>query len=117
LEQPFAFTKEYNMQDDRVVYVVNDGGHDYSDALRFGELEFLTRGTLDKFDTSTMYRECLSGLTDSTPEDYLLITSLTSLCSVASAMFAAMHGRLNLLIYKEGQYVLRAMAFNQGHNT
>ena len=87
------------------VYIVNRGAHDYTDAERFGDLVFCTEGSLNKQDISQMYRELLAALEDSVPEDFLVLTSLNSLCSIACAMFAARHHRLNLLIYSNGRYV------------
>lgn len=93
------------------VYVVNRGGHDYSAAERFGELTYCSDGEMDKWDINQMYRQMSQALDDSDPNDYILLTSLTSLCSVACGVFAARHGRLNLLIYKDGDYVSRTVIF------
>lgn len=95
----------------RKVYVPNKGPHDYRDAEAFGELVFCTVGSLDKFDTAQMYRELADALHDSIPEDYILLTSLTSLCSIACALFGHKHGRLNLLIHNKDGYVVRTVIF------
>ena len=95
------------------VYVVNRGGHDYRAAERFGELVYCSDGEMDKWDINQMYRQMSQALDGSGDEDYILLTSLTSLCSVACAVFAARHGRLNLLIYKDGDYVARTIVMNK----
>lgn len=95
------------------VYVVNRGGHDYSAAERFGELVYCSDGEMDKWDINQMYRQMSQALEDSVPEDYVLLTSLTSLCSVACSVFAARHGRLNLLIFKDGDYVARTIVMDK----
>lgn len=95
------------------VYVVNKGGHDYSAAERFGELVYCTEGQLSKFDTGQMYRELSGAMKDSEPEDYILLTSLTTLCSVAAALFGAKHQRVNFLIYKDDNYVERKLVMHQ----
>ena len=94
------------------VYVVNAGPHDYSPAKAFGELVYLTHGVIPKFDVGQMYRECAPILDKSAPEDYILITSLTSVCSVACSIFARKHGRLNLLMYKGNKYIVRTIVFD-----
>ncbi len=99
-----------------LVYVVNRGGHDYTAAERFGEILYCTDGSLDRYDTSQMYRQLVQSLEDSEQEDYILLTSLTSLCSVACAIFAHKHGRLNLLLYKDDGYVERKLVFNGSYN-
>ena len=94
-----------------LVYIVNKAAHDYSDAERFGDLVFCTDGALNRYDTSQMYRELYSSMKDSMEEDYILLTSLTSLCSIACAIFAHKHGCLNLLIHRDVGYVERKLVF------
>jgi len=100
-----------------VVYCVNRGGHDYSAAEAYGEVLFITEGKLAKYDASQMLRECEAAFADSTPDDYILLTSLTTLCSVACAIFAHKHGRLNLLIHKDDGYVERKLVLEVNGNT
>lgn len=94
------------------VYVVNRGGHDYSPAERFGTLVYCTEGNLSKYDTGQMFRQLLEAMHDSEPDDYILLTSLTTLCSVAAALFAHQHGRVNFLIFKDNDYVERKVLFD-----
>lgn len=91
----------------RRVYIVNKAGHDHSDAERFGEIVFLTEGNLDRFNTNNMYRQLVESMKKSESKDYLLLTSMTILCCMAAAIFARKHGRLNLLLYKDGKYIER----------
>ena len=97
----------------RKVFVLNKGAHNYSDAERYGDLIYCTDGAIDKLDIQQMFRELQPHIADSSPDDYILLTSLTSLCSVACAMFAAKHGRLNLLIFKGDGYISRSIYFNK----
>lgn len=103
------------------VFVVNRGGHDYRAAERFGTLVYCTDGELPRYNTSQMFRQIKHALEDSTPEDYILLTSLTTLNVVACSYFAHRHGRLNLLLFhakhgrsKDGEYLERVVTFNQG---
>jgi len=89
------------------VFIVSDGGHDYSDAERFGELVYCTEGVIRKDDIAQMYRELNDKLALAEPGDYLLISSLTSLCSVAAAILGFQFGEVHFLLYKDGQYVSR----------
>lgn len=94
------------------VYILNKGPHDYSDAEYFGELVYCTEGSLPRDDTAQMYREMLPHIDESEPDDYIMLTSLASLCAVAAAMFAAKHGRLNLLIHKGDGYINKTLHFD-----
>ena len=93
------------------VYILNQGGHDYSDAERFGELVFCTQGLIDKTGIQHMYRELTVALEDSLPTDYIMLTSLSSLCTVAGSIFSLKHNRLNLLIFTRDGYVAREIFF------
>ena len=89
------------------VFVVNRGAHDYSDAEHFGELVFCTEGLVDAYDVAEMYRIFIDRFKSSDPEDFILMTSLNIICSIACATFGRKHGQLNLLLFKNGAYIER----------
>uniref|UniRef100_A0A6M3K8K4 Uncharacterized protein n=1 Tax=viral metagenome TaxID=1070528 RepID=A0A6M3K8K4_9ZZZZ len=95
------------------VYVVNKGSHDHSDAERYGEIRYLTKGKVSRYATNNMWREFFPTLKDSKPEDYILVTGLTVMNIVATSIFSSLHGKINLLLYKgptrdePGRYVER----------
>ena len=102
------------------VYVINKGCHDHSDAERFGELVFMSEGPINRYAVSRMYREFAHYLVDSHPEDYLLVTGLTIMVSVACVIFGRLHGRVNYLIYspsrtpgEPGRYVERTIMVDE----
>jgi len=101
------------------VYVVNRGGHNHNDAERYGELIFMSSGTINRYAVSQMYRQFIDHLKDSSPDDYILITGLSVMASVACSIFARIHGRLNLLLFKssqsgqEGRYVERTIMLDE----
>jgi hypothetical protein len=100
------------------VYIINDSGHDYSDAERFGELIVMTSGLIDKFDITAMYRAFDIFLKDSKPDDFLLHSGPSIMAAVACAQFAAMHGRLNLLVWryedgKKDRYLHHTLRFKR----
>ena len=84
------------------VYIINKGCHDYSLAKEFGRLIFLTEDPFNRFSTSRMYRVFKEKFKSSQPQDYILISGLTIMTSIACAMFAKKHGRINLLLYNSG---------------
>ena len=91
------------------VYVINKSGHDFSEAENFGDLCYLSEGSINRYAIARMYREFCGTLNKSQPSDYLLITGLTVMCSIACSIFARLHGRLNLLIFRNGKYVERKL--------
>lgn len=89
------------------VYIPNNGGHNYTDAERFGQVVFCTEGTVNKWDIAQMFRQMEDALIDARPDDYILLSSLTSLCCVATAVMANKFGEVHFLLFKDGQYVER----------
>lgn len=91
----------------RRVYILNKGAHDYSGAEEFGELIFCTDGIVNKSDVNQMCLQLKEHLQDSAPDDLIMLSSLTSLCSVASALMGWMHGEVHWLIFQDGRYIER----------
>ena len=89
------------------VYVPNKGGHNFSAASRYGDIVYLSEGMVNKFQLGSFYRSCADLMRDAEPHDYLIITSLNSLCSIAAAVLARKFGRLNLLLFRADTYVER----------
>ena len=92
------------------VYIVNKGGHDLSAATKYGSpLIYMTDGQQNRFAVSAMFRRFAEVLAESGPEDYILLTGLTTMNSIASAIFAYKHGRVNYLLFKDGRYITRKL--------
>lgn len=89
------------------VFIVNKSSHDFSPAERFGTISFLSEGPMNRYATNSMVRQFQEGMRDSGPGDYIVPCSLNVMNSIACAIFAHKHGRLNLLLFKEGTYIER----------
>ena len=85
------------------VYIVNNSGHDFSDAERFGELVIMSEGIIDKFNVTSMLRIFQMYLKTSTKEDFILQSGPSIMNAVACAAFAARHQCINLLIWRYEQ--------------
>jgi len=91
-----------------IVWVANRGErHDYSDAERFGTLVFLTEGRIRRFSVGALFEDLKAGLEDAGPEDYLILSSLSILTNIATAILVHKFGRVNYLMYMDGVYVER----------
>ncbi len=89
------------------VYVVSKSAHDFSGAQKYGKLIFLSEGALNRYHVNNMERQFSSKLENSSPEDFILPCGLSMMNSIACAMFALKHKRLNLLLFRKGKYVER----------
>ncbi len=93
------------------VYIINDSGHDFTDAERFGETITLSYGKVSPFQTTEMMRKLVPALIDSSPDDFIVSSGPTIMFTVACCLFTMMHGRLNLLIYNGRHYKPRKINF------
>ena len=82
------------------VFIVNQSCHDFSKAEKFGKLTFLSSGSVNRYATSKMFRAFEDEIKKSEKEDYILLSGMTIMSSIACAMFARKHKRLNLLLWK-----------------
>lgn len=89
------------------VYIVNKSAHDFGAADQYGKIVFLSEGPINRYATNNMMRMFGELLKDSGPHDYIVPCSLNVMNSIACAIFAHNHGRLNLLLFKEGKYIER----------
>lgn len=95
------------------VYIINKGGHDYNDAKRFGRLVYLSEGIMNRYSVGRIYREFSSVLKDSHKDDYILVSGLNIMNSIAGAIFGSLHGRLNILLYRKNIYVERRIILDE----
>jgi hypothetical protein len=89
------------------VFVVNKSSHDFSAANKYGNVIFLSEGPLNRYATNNMFRMFKEGMECSKAEDYIVPCSLNVMNSIACAIFAHKHGTLNLLLFKDGNYIER----------
>lgn len=95
------------------VFIVNKGGHNFEAAEQFGRLAYLSEGIASRYAVSKIYRDFAMRLRGSSPDDYLLLTGLTTMNVIACSCFAYIHGRLNLLLYKNDKYVERKLLLGE----
>jgi hypothetical protein len=96
------------------VFIVNKSAHDFSAAEEFGDVVFLSEGPMNRYACNSMYRNFTHLMEDSSETDYIVPCSLNVMNSIACAIFAHRHGRLNLLLFKSGQYIERNLVFTKG---
>lgn len=99
------------MNEKRKVYIVAKGLHSWTAAEQYGELVFLSTSPIGRTGVSNMVRLFAPKLKGSDPEDYIIITGLTVMCSIACTLFALRHKRLNLLLFDAAgdKYVKRVL--------
>lgn len=89
------------------VFVPNKGSHDYTAAWDFGDLIFCTEGPVNRTDFLTMHSDLHKSMQNAQPDDFIMLSSLPSLCCIMCSIFASRFGRLNILIFEDGEYIAR----------
>ena len=102
-----------NQQVFPTIFVVNRSAHDFSSAEKFGNIVFMTEGIIKPFEVAEMYRMFDIHLGKSTEDDYILPCGLNNMNMIACSMFAARHGKLNLLLYRNARYIRRTVVFKE----
>lgn len=100
-----------NLLPSPVVFIPNKSGHDFSASSKYGTPIYITQGLVNRFGVGHMARKWYDSLKESKAEDYILITSLTILTVVGAAIFGWMHGRINLLVFRNNKYIARTIIF------
>jgi len=91
------------------VYIVNKSAHDFTPAEKYGKLIFLSEGSMNRYSVNSMYRIFSEVMQNSEKSDHIVPCSLNVMNSIACAIFAHKHGRLNLLLFKDGNYLERSI--------
>ncbi len=89
------------------VFIVNKSAHDFSPAEKYGKVVFLSEGSMNRYATNSMVRQFEALMEGSEESDYIVPCSLNVMNSIACAIFAHKHGKLNLLLFKDGSYIER----------
>lgn len=96
------------------VYVVNKGSHDFSSAEKYGRLIYMTSGYQPKFSVAAALRQFQFNMQESSEEDRILLTGLSTLNCIACSVFALKHKRLNLLLFNGKGYIERTLMLDEG---
>jgi hypothetical protein len=98
------------------VYIPNKTHHDVSSAVKYGELVVLTEGTMNRYKVHDLARVFEEGLSDSAPDDFLMVSGLPIVVGICSAYFAAKHGRVNYLLWNGQSYDRREIVFGERYD-
>lgn len=100
---------------EQTVWIVNFSGHDYSDAERFGEIEFITQGYVPRDRLDRMLGTVAERIANSGPNDWLLPSGLIPLNVLAGACWLKKHDTLRLLLWDDKTNRYRTMEVGEDH--
>lgn len=89
------------------VFIVSGSAHDFSPAKKFGRLVVLSEGPINRYSVNNIHRQFYSILQHSKEDDYILVCGLSIMNAIASSIMAALHGRINFLLFRQGDYLER----------
>ena len=74
---------------------------------------FITEGLIDSYNLNLTFRQALTTLQEyNSEEDYILLTGLSSTNLVVGWVLGQLKRDINVLLYKDGEYIVRRMTFN-----
>lgn len=91
------------------VWVLNQSGHDYSEAEKYGTLRYLTKGKVDAYASNKYYRIYADALQAMKEGDYILLTGLASMNLILGWIIGFKGFSLNILLYKNRKYIVRKL--------
>lgn len=80
-----------------VVWVINEGGHDYSKAEEFGRLMPVTMGTVNVFNPDRLMVICGHRLRMAQEADFVVVSGSPTINAIFIAMWLRRFERINLL--------------------
>ncbi len=95
------------------VFIVNKSSHNFHRAEDFGNIIFLSEGSINRYATNNMYRQFMDRMESATENDYIVLCSLNVMNSIACAIFAQRFKKLNLLLFKNGSYIERNLIIGE----
>jgi hypothetical protein len=100
----------------KVYTILSSDQHDLTPAEEFGEVVSIQfRDTNGRLLSRLQIQESIDiieeALSDSTPEDFIIISSPALFISLLTGVFSDIHGSMNLLLYEGGQYRVRSVQY------
>jgi hypothetical protein len=98
------------------VWIVNEAGHPYDDAKRFGELRALTRGHVNTLRVDRVMYDLAIGIGRyASEEDYLLISGTPMLNALALALWMIRFKEAKILQWYASQKKYQLNTISEGH--
>ena len=95
---------------EHTVYISNmSKAHDYAKAAKFGAIRPITSGNYPIFKTTRLMEEIIEALSESTEDDYLLLSGSSVIAALCMLVWSQMHKRVAILLFdrRQDDYVER----------
>lgn len=95
----------------KTVWIVNDAGHDYTEAERYGNIRALTLGDINPFQVDRLWFHLCRAAPEIKIDDYLLISGTPVVNALALLMWMLKWETCELLQWhaKERKYILSTL--------
>lgn len=97
-----------------VVWLANQGGHDYTDAERFGRVLAITTDSVNPFNPDRLMVTISQRLKVAAKEDYLAVSGSPILNALALAMWLRRFGLCNVLLWSHRDKEYKHLVINEG---
>lgn len=82
-----------------IVWIINEGGHDYADAERFGRPMAMTTGSINPFSPDRLMVVLSSRIRQAHEDDHIVVGGSPMLNGIAIAMWLTRFKKMNCLIW------------------
>ena len=79
------------------VWIANYAGHEYLPAAQYGSLKYITKGYISFSSLDRLKFHIATQISESQPNDFLLLSGTTIISVIAALIWFAMHGKIRLL--------------------
>jgi len=97
------------------VFVTNYAGHDYTQAEQFGKIVFVTKGFVSFESLDRLKFMVTESLLDTTPDDYILLSGTTLICSLVVSIWLHMHKVAHILNWDKKTSDYRLLTLTTEH--
>ncbi len=104
------------MTDERqpIVWILNDGGHDYSKAERHGRMVPMTTGGINPFSPDRLMVNLASRIRNAVEEDFVISGGSPMLNSILSAMWLTRFDKIKWLVWSNKQSKYEIVTVTKG---
>lgn len=93
------------------VYILMDGGHDYSAAKEYGELVMVGLTPSMSYDTSRVFSLLSEAMREADGDDCIVVSGITTFCCIAVGFMVDWYQQANILLFSDGRYMKKTITY------
>lgn len=95
------------------VFIANYSAHDYSSAEQYGEIHYITKGYVSFYSLDRVRVGITQNILKTSPDDYLLLSGTSLICTMAGMIWILIHGKINILTWDSKKKAYRPLTITR----